>query len=236
MNDGYYKNTDIGNDENIGFGSNIFNSASGESKDDNFFVEQDVFSVGNDITEPIRHLNDYDFNILKEDAYKDISDDMLKLEYKIEKLEKEQKECDAQIQSARDISDYDTVEYQLSRKKQIQEDLANLMQIYNNKSLSSGISGRLFNVISPKIKEHFSKFNKAVSDVKDAIISSLPGNFSSIAEVKQSLNKLENINKNVDELIKLQAPYGENGEKYDQLSKYILRANEIQARISKLMR
>ena len=40
-------------------------------------------------TEPVRRLNDYDYNILREDAYKDVSDELFKLEYKISRLEEE---------------------------------------------------------------------------------------------------------------------------------------------------
>ena len=64
----------------------------------------------------------------------------------------------------------------------------------------------------------------------------MSGKFASVQELKQSLNKLENINKSVDELMTLQTPYGEADEKYDQLSKYITRANTIQAKISRLLK
>ena len=64
----------------------------------------------------------------------------------------------------------------------------------------------------------------------------LPSKFSSVLEIRQSLEKLESINKSVDELMSLQTPYGEAGDKYTQLSKYITRANNIQAQISKSLR
>ena len=64
----------------------------------------------------------------------------------------------------------------------------------------------------------------------------MSGKFASVQELKQSLNKLENINKSVDELMTLQTPYVEAGEKQDQLSKYITRANTIQAKISRLLK
>ena len=64
----------------------------------------------------------------------------------------------------------------------------------------------------------------------------LPSKFSSVLEIRQSLRKLENINKSVDELMTLQTPYGEAGDKYEQLSKYITRANNIQAQIAKSLK
>ena len=196
--------------------TNIFQSGSNEN---NFFVQQESFQANDMPTEPVRRLNDYDYNILREDAYKDVSDELFKLEYKISRLEEELTGVDGQIQSARDISDYD-----------------GLVEIYNDKSLSAKISGSLFNIISPNIKSHFSKLSKNLNSLKNNFLSSMSGKFASVQELKQSLNKLENINKSVDELMTLQTPYGEAGEKYDQLSKYITRANTIQAKISRLLK
>ena len=213
--------------------TNIFQSGSNEN---NFFVQQESFQANDMPTEPVRRLNDYDYNILREDAYKDVSDELFKLEYKISRLEEELTGVDGQIQSARDISDYDTVEYLINRKKQLKEDLDGLVEIYNDKSLSAKISGSLFNIISPNIKSHFSKLSKNLNSLKNNFLSSMSGKFASVQELKQSLNKLESINKSVDELMTLQTPYGEAGEKYDQLSKYITRANTIQAKISRLLK
>lgn len=199
-------------------------------KDDNFFVgnkQEDMFRSA----EPSRRLNDYDYNILREDAYKDISNELFKLEYKISRLEEELKTIDLQIQSARDISDYDTVETLTNRKRVISEDLTALVEMYNDKSLSTKISGGLFNLAKSK----FAKFNALGNSLKQMILSNLPGKFSYLFEIKQSLSKLESINKNVDELMTMQTPYGEAGDKYNQLSKYITRANAIQSSIAKSM-
>ena len=55
-------------------------------------------------------------------------------------------------------------------------------------------------------------------------------------EIKSSLDKLENINKSVDELMSMKIPYGESNYRYDILSKYISKANSIQSEISKVIR
>ena len=64
----------------------------------------------------------------------------------------------------------------------------------------------------------------------------MPKKFASAVELKKSLSRLESINKNVDELISMNIPYGENIDKYEQLSKYIIRANSIQNNISKMIK
>jgi peptide subunit release factor 1 (eRF1) len=64
----------------------------------------------------------------------------------------------------------------------------------------------------------------------------MPRQLSSIFELKKTLAKLENLNRSVDELMSLNIPYGENINKYEQLSKYIIKANSIQAEISRYIK
>lgn len=218
------------------FLNNRTHNVSSGAADENFFIQQEQARAFDYVQEPARRLNDYDFNLLRDDAYKDVSDELLKLEYRISKLENEYQSIEGQIQSARDISDYDTVEYLVNRKKQLYEDLAALAQIYNEKSLSSKISGGIFNILSPKIRKGLKNLNDRLRVFREMIISSIPGKFSSLQEIKKSLSKLENINKSVDELMTLQTPYGEAWDKYEQLSKYITRANAIQAKIARTLK
>ena len=76
------------------------------AKENNFFLADDATFFENPIpssSETARRLNDYDFNLLKEDAYKDVSDDIFKLEYKISRMEEDLKSTDAQLVSAQEI-------------------------------------------------------------------------------------------------------------------------------------
>lgn len=204
--------------------------------DDNFFLQPEEIRPINGQTEPQRRLNDYDYNILKEDAYKDVTDEIFKLEYKISKTEEELKSIEYEIQAAKDVRDFNKVEFLFNRKKQLQEDLNGLIEIYNDTSLSAKISGGITNMLSPKVKENFSGIKKLFGIFSDALISKLPKRFSSALELKKSLAKLENINKSVDELMTMQTPYGEAIDKYEKLTKYITRANTIQAQISKSLK
>ena len=204
--------------------------------DDNFFLQPEEIRPINGQTEPQRRLNDYDYNILKEDAYKDVTDEIFKLEYKISKTEEELKSIEDEIQAAKDVRDFNKVEILFNRKKQLQEDLNGLIEIYNDTSLSAKISGGITNMLSPKVKENFSGIKKLFGIFSDALISKLPKRFSSALELKKSLAKLENINKSVDELMTMQTPYGEAIDKYEKLTKYITRANTIQAQISKSLK
>ena len=202
--------------------------------EDNFFLNSSapVHNLYDYPQEPIRHLNDYDSNILKEDAYKEVSDEVLKLEYKISKIEEELKGIDGRIQSAEDIQDYITAESLLKRKTQLEDDLRDLTKIYKEASLSARISGGFSTGIKDKIDVIKNKSNSIFGN----LISKIPGKFSAVLEIKNSLNKLENINKSVDELMSRKYPYGEASERYKQLSSYIARANSIHAEISKFIK
>ena len=218
----------VNNNENP-FGSKL-------QDDNNFFLQPEEIHPINGQTEPQRRLNDYDYNILKEDAYKDVTDEIFKLEYKISKTEEELKSIENEIQAAKDVRDFNKVEFLFNRKKQLQEDLNGLIEIYNDTSLSAKISGGITNMLSPKVKENFSGMKKLFGIFSDALIAKLPKRFSSALELKKSLAKLENINKSVDELMTMQTPYGEAIDKYEKLTKYITRANTIQAQISKSLK
>ena len=203
--------------------------------EDKFFSSQSFYSSSIQ-NEPLRRLNDYDSNILKEDAYKDISDEAFKLEYKISRIEAQIKELDDQIQAARDIKDFDLLESLFSRKKIFQEDLNSLIEIYNDTSLSAKISGGITSILPKKFKEHLDTIKRTTDNIMERFISILPQQFSTNIELKKSLSKLENINKSVDELMTLQTPYGEAQNKYEQLSKFIVKANNIHSEISKHLR
>ena len=76
---------------NNNFSGNKGNNFFADSVSDNFF-EENHFAFDSFNHEHPRRLNDYDYNILKEDAYKEVSDELFKLEYKISKIEEELKQ------------------------------------------------------------------------------------------------------------------------------------------------
>ena len=122
------------------FESGMYSSAQNpfaEADSDNFFLTGEMNSMP---PEPSRRLNDYDSNLLEADAYKEVSDELFKIEYKIASLEVELKEFDYRIQSARDIYDYDQIEILSNRKQLLKKEYASLIKIYNDMSLSAKLS------------------------------------------------------------------------------------------------
>ena len=121
-----------------------------DSFNENFFLKDEspkLQNLNQPVSEPVKRLNDYDFNLLREDAYKDVSDDLFKLEYKISRTENDIKNFEAQIQAAEDIRDYNLIEDLSNRKALLEEDYEALVAIYNDKSLSARISDKILNMV-----------------------------------------------------------------------------------------
>lgn len=208
-------------------------------EDSNFFLSTDglIFSnIKKPTNERTKRLNDYDFNLLKEDAYKDVSDDLFKLEYKISRTAEEIKAYEAQIQAAKDINDFELIKEYEEQYKLAKEDYESLIAIYNDKSFSAKVSDGISNLFGEQFKQNYNAIQNKLNGFSEKIIEKLPKQFSAIIKLKKSLNKLENISRSVDELMSMNIPYGENINKYDQLSKYIIKANSIQSELSRFIK
>lgn len=204
------------------------NNSDDIQKDFNFFLQPQQMILHKQLREQSRSLNDYDMNILEEDAYKDVKDEVFKLEYKINRLENSIDMLNKKIIAAEEIGDSSTIEKLNTQKSQIEAEMQELNDVYKEISLSAKITGGVTGELIKKIKS-----NNNLKNFIEGIISILPERISSLIKIKHSLEKLENINKNVDELITMQIPYGEASDRYNKLSKYIIKANYIQSEISK---
>lgn len=56
---------------------------------------------------------------------------------------------------------------------------------------------------------------------------------NSVVTLSDSLDKLSEISKSVDELIDMNVPYGEKKQNYEKLTEYLNQANLIHSKISK---
>ena len=220
------KNSDIFelNKSNNKFGHLLSDS------DKNPFVHNSV-SV-----EHLNRLNDFDSNILRNGAYKNIPDDAFKLEYKISKIEEDIKAIKIQIHTAQEMDDFDRItglQNELNAKK---ESYKLLLDAYNEMTLSAKITDSFSNIFGNIWGTKIKSIKAGIKLLCNIIISKMPAKLSSTFKIKRSLLILENINKNVDSLISTNTPLGENRDKYNQLSKYIIKANSIQSEISDFLK
>lgn len=183
--------------------------------------------------QPVNRLNALDSTLLENNAYKDIDDDAFKTEYKIEKLESELKLIDKQLKTAKSLNDQSKFDMLTLKKHSIENELNNLYAVYQGGDVSRKISNSITTIISPKKNIFEDAIDKTAEFISDKLLSKISRRFHSGQGLKIAVNKLENINKNVTELVSLQAPYGEAEEKYDQLTKYLTKANTIQYQVSK---
>ncbi len=198
----------------------------------NFFVNSDAVSIPVTPPKSSKHINDYDSNILEEEAYREVKDTIFQLEYKLAKTEEKIKEINAKLESAKEIRDEAQISELTAQQYKTMQEYRDLTYAYQDVSLSAKITGK----IAKNAQEKSSNISKFLVKINNIVMSKLPAKFANFITIKKSLSALENINNSVNELMKNKHTYGESAEKYDQLTKYIARANAIQAEISKCMR
>lgn len=207
--------------------NNIQNSVNISGKENNKTIN---FKNNSPAKSSTGRLNALDSTLMENNAYKEIDNNDFKIEYEIEKLETELKTINEELSVVKNFNDENKIETLTIRKKSIEKNLEELYQSYKN----TGLSGKLTNtLIKPKKNIFENMFSYFANFISKNILSKISPRFYSGQNLKTAVNQLVNINKNVDDLITHQAPYGESEEKYDQLTMYITKANSIQYKVSK---
>lgn len=178
-------------------------------------------------------LNALDSTLLENEAYQDIDDDNFKTEYKINAIEQKIKILDNDIQNAKNINDLQKVDVLTMRKHSLQNELKKLNADYESSDITTRLSGDITNMLNKKPTGLTNIITKVRGFISSKILSKISKNFNNNQDVKSALSKLKTLNKNVDELITMQTPYGEADEWYDKLSDYLNTANVIHFQISK---
>ncbi len=178
-------------------------------------------------------LNALDSTILVNEAYQNLDDSDFKTEYHINKLESDIELIDKEIENAKVINDFQKCDILVMRKHALQEKLRELNANYCESDVTNKISGEITSIFNKKPKLLLKLINTCVNFMSSKVLPKVSSKFNSGVEIKTALNKLETLNKNVDELVTTQMPYGEADERYDMLSEYLNRANVIHFNISK---
>ncbi|MCM1266030.1 MAG: hypothetical protein NC200_07510 [Candidatus Gastranaerophilales bacterium] len=234
-----YQNINIGTFNSAGMpvGGNFVNSvpiqpdnADGESE----FQQNTYFDSEYQIENPSHsRLNALDSTLLESEAYQSIDDEVFKTEYRINKLEVAIKSIDKEIENAKSINDFQKADVLLMRKHSLQNELKILYANYGESDVTTKLSGSLTSMLNAKPTILSNVVDACTSFLSNKILPKISKNFSSGKNIKSALSKLETLNKNVDELVTMQTPYGEADERYDRLTNYLNRANVIHFQISK---
>ncbi len=179
-----------------------------------------------------KRLNDYDLNILNDNSFKDLDDKTLKLECLIAEKEEALDALNMKIKGAELLGKLLDVMDLKIRAKQIENELVQLKEEYSKRNITE----KLTDVITPKKqKSKLSPIHSLARFVSRKIIAKLSTKFKSILDLSDSLETLESINENVDELIAMKVPYGETKANYEKLTNYLYHANRIHSQINKKM-
>ena len=233
-----YHNLNIGpyNPANANVGGNYSNAVSNLDNIDQQVLEEaqpQYFDSEYQVDNPSHtRLNALDSTLLEAEAYQNIDDENFKVEYKIGRLENAIKSIDKEIANAKAINDLQKVDVLMMRKHSLQAELKVLNEYYGESDVTTKLSGELTSMLTfkPSIISHV--FNKCTEFVSEKVLPKISKSFNSGQNIKVALSKLETLNKNVDELVTMQMPYGEADERYDRLTNYLNRANVIHFQIS----
>lgn len=214
--------------------SSFFIQAPPVSEAENFFAKNLNSQKENSCEGQIlgSRLNDYDSNILENNAYQDMPDEMLKLEHKIGLLEQTLAQINTEIDALESLGAQIQISDLKERKRKIEEELKELNNKYCQLGVSSKISGHIASVVRFTSNKKFENFDKVKGFVQKNVLAKVSKKFNQNLTMKDALEKLSSINLSVDELVNMQIPYGENLNRYEKLTAYLNKANVIHSKIS----
>ena len=188
------------------------------------------------VTQPVpeqKRLNNLDSEMLEDNTTVKIEGGKLKLEYRISDKEKEISEITRKIRAAESIDNQPELFNLRARKQRLDKELRALYKEYTSKdtvtSISKDAKGNIV-VLNPRKMPVISAIKKFIQRY---ILAKVSRKFHSLVVLSDSLDSLNSINRNVDELLKMKTPYGETAANYEKLTEYLSRANKIRSQINK---
>ena len=172
-----------------------------------------------------RKINSLENEFYAPESIEDVFTNDIILEQKIQKLRKKLEIINHKITAERNFEDKEALKLLVIERSQIQEKLNALIKEYNE--IPIGIK------IKNKITYYFKFLGKCLSKIN--IFDMVDENFESVNQPvwKKNIKKLNNINREIDEILKTNTPYGENEDRYERLSKSLNQALKLRNSINK---
>lgn len=212
---------------------NIFTKSSTSCFGGNFFASGQNNNPQPESQQSSVRINDFDSNILEENAYQEIADDVFKIEHKIEMLENILLKINNEVTALKSLGAQIQITDLIDRKKKIESTLSELNDKYLKLGLGAKFSGQIANAVGQKNNNKLSYLSKFRKFLSKNVISKISKKFDYKETMKDALENLSNINSSVDELINMKTPYGETVARYEKLTAYLNKANVIHSRIAK---
>ena len=181
----------------------------------------------------LKRINTTDNAMIEECAYKVIDDPGLKLETKLENCERALAQVNEKLSVAQTVQDIKAQKELLYKKNRLEKNLTALKKQYSEHSFETGmVSFYTKMILAPqKLKTNFLRLLKNL-----LIHSKFLRQFKPLARalsVRETIGKLNKINRSVDELVKMKIPFGEQEEKYETLVNHLQRAGALHSQILK---
>ena len=200
---------------------------------ENFLIKQNK-SIPDETSSLFRkRLNAYDSALFEETSVQKIDDPSLKLETKIEKVEEMISVLAEKLVVSEAVQDTMLTKEIFIQKLMLEKKLEKLQKEYKEKGFETKLTQGLINVFGmpENIENNLKK--KVQNFVKNSGITKPFRPVRNFFKIKETLNRLDKINKSVDELITMNVPYGEGDQRYKALANHIARANYLQNKIEK---
>lgn len=191
----------------------------------NFFETKPMKEVELPKTGKKKKINQLESEFYAPNSLEEVFTEDILLEQKIIKLEKEIIYLDKKIKAERTIGNPDLVTSLAIEKNQLMKELNAYRKEYKKISPFTKLKNRFLYCLKFLMKL-FKKIN-IFSVFETNIIETNTPNW------KKNLQKLNDINAEIDEIIKTNTPYGENEDRYEKLSKSLNQALKLRNSINK---
>lgn len=178
---------------------------------------------------PIKRLNGYDSTILNNTKFDEQNTEEVSIEYRIKDKEATINDLNEKIKLADTYGTQNEALGLKAKRQRLMQELSSLRkeQMYGGRVLGE----KKFS------HQHFRKNMPVIYKVQEFISRQIMARISkkvnSVVTLSDSLDKLSEISKSVDELIDMNVPYGEKKQNYEKLTEYLNQANAIHSKISK---
>ncbi len=215
-----------GSGKNNNIGSNIFSSNFANSAGNPFSAN--ITPSKESVQIPVKRLNGYDSAILNKTAFDEAESKDLSLDYRIKEKESALKMLDSQIKTADNYgATGESLGLKAKRNRILQElSVLQKQQMYGGRVLGEDFSHQNFKTKMPVIF-------KIQNFISRQILARISKKVHSVITLTDSLEMLSDINKNVNDLMDMNVPYGEKVRNYEKLTEYLNQASVIHSKISK---
>lgn len=180
-----------------------------------------------------KRLNDYDSSLFEETSIKKIDNPSLKLETEIERVEEAISALAEKLVVAEAVQDTMRAKEIFIQKLMLEKKLEKLHRDYKSQGFDTSFTQGVISFLGLPANVENDIKNKIVKFAKNAGLVKPFQPVMNFFRIKETLNKLDKINKSVDELVSMKVPFGEDEQRYQALANHLTRANCLQNKIEK---